>query len=87
MPVTVACGGRSTVFEDFCTSHSTNTEGRYIAMWIDSEEPMEDIEKTWRHLAKVSTVPKWKKPAGAEDDQVLFMTTCMETYILPTALY
>jgi hypothetical protein len=82
MPVTFACGGRSSVFDDFCTEHSSASKGRYVAMWIDSEEPMKDIEKAWLHLANVETVPSWEKPEGAEDDQVLFMTTCMESYIV-----
>lgn len=79
-----ACGGRSTVFEDFCTAHRTN-RGGYVAMWIDSEEPMQDIEAAWKHLAKVTTVATWQRPKGAEDDQVLFMTTCMESWIIADA--
>jgi len=51
-------------------------------MWIDSEAPMTDIEKAWTHLASVTTVPKWDKPNGAIDEQVLFMTTCMETWLI-----
>jgi hypothetical protein len=76
-----ACGGRASVFEDFCTAHRTN-RGGYIAMWIDSEEPMADIEAAWEHLAEVTTVAAWQRPKGAEDDQVLFMTTCMESWIV-----
>jgi len=30
----------------------------------------------------VTTVPQWDRPEGANDDQVLFMTTCMETWIV-----
>ena len=33
-------------------------------------------------MHQVTTVPQWNAPAGAEDDQVLFMTTCMETWIV-----
>lgn len=51
-------------------------------MWIDSEDPMANIDATWAHLAAVTTVSKWAKPTGAQDDQVLFMTTCMETWIV-----
>jgi len=51
-------------------------------MWIDSEEPVEDSDLAWEHLRKVTTVTPWNKPAGAGDDQVLFMTTCMETWIV-----
>lgn len=76
-----ACGGRNAVYADFCTAHRTS-HGGYVAMWIDSEEPMADIEKAWKHLAEVTTVGAWKKPADAMDDQVLFMTTCMETWVV-----
>jgi hypothetical protein len=51
-------------------------------MWLDSEEPVADVEKTWKHLQNVQSVPAWDKPEGASDDQVLFMTTCMETWIV-----
>lgn len=76
-----ACGGRQSVYDDFCTAHASRTAD-YIAMWIDSEDPMTDVEKAWAHLGSVTTVPKWDKPNGATDEQVLFMTTCMETWII-----
>lgn len=80
-PKPVACGGRGAVFERFCTALNAGTCD-YVAMWIDSEEPMSSIEEAWKHLANVTTVPVWQKPDGANDDQVLFMTTCMETWIV-----
>lgn len=43
---------------------------------------LSSIEEAWKHLANVTTVPVWQKPDGANDDQVLFMTTCMETWIV-----
>ena len=76
-----ACGGRGAVFDEFVNHHSSNTAD-YVAMWIDSEEPMENPDAAWEHLRTVTTVPKWAKPQGAQDDQVLFMTTCMETWIV-----
>lgn len=79
-PRLVARGGRSAVYDDFVKEHSHNTAG-YVAMWIDSEEPMANPEAAWEHLRTVETVPPWTKPEGAGDDQVLFMTTCMETWI------
>ena len=48
-------------------------------MLIDSEDPMADIETTWTHLEGRDG---WKKPAGTDDEQVLMMTTCMETWIV-----
>jgi hypothetical protein len=80
-PRLVACGGRGEVYNHFAIQHAQTTEG-YVAMWIDSEEPMADREAAWSHLRSVTTVGKWDQPAGAEDDQVLFMTTCMETWIV-----
>lgn len=80
-PRLVACGGRQAVYGRFVTRHSGGGTG-YVAMWIDSEEPMADIEQAWKHLAEVTSVAVWERPDGAEDDQVLFMTTCMETWIV-----
>lgn len=76
------CGGRAAVFDAFSTAHSTRPKGEYVAMLIDSEEPLADIEAAWKHLQEVETVPRWKKPKGAGDEQVMFMTTCMETWIV-----
>jgi hypothetical protein len=80
MPRLVACGGRTAAYEDFVTKHSTTTHP-YVALWIDSEEPMTDIEGAWAHLTNVTTVARWDRPDGATNEQVLFMTTCMETWI------
>ncbi len=80
-PRLVACGGRGEVYDRFVIEHSKSAEG-YVAMWIDGEEPVAHPNAAWQHLQNVETVPKWTKPAGAQDDQVLFMTTCMETWIV-----
>lgn len=80
-PRLVACGGRSAVHDRFLTAHSTRS-ATYVAMWIDSEEPMTDMEQTWRHLQNVQSVPTWDRPDEASDDQVLLMNTCMETWFV-----
>ena len=80
-PRLVACGGRDDVYRSFYRALRSSVN-RYVAMWIDSEEPMDDIEKAWKHLAEVTTVGAWEKPDDAADNQVLFMTTCMETWIV-----
>ena len=51
----------------------------YVALLIDSEEPLSNIDETWDHLMRRD---RWQRPRGAQDDQVLFMTTCMETWIV-----
>jgi hypothetical protein len=40
---------------------------------------MADIEAAWAHLGRRDN---WTTPAGATDDQVLLMTTCMETLVV-----
>ena len=82
MPRLFACGGRAEVFDTFSIAQTNKRAGEYIGMWIDSEEAMADINSAWNHLQNVTTVPKWVKPVGATDEQVLFMTTCMEAWIV-----
>ena len=48
-------------------------------MLIDSEDPVADIKETWAHLKQRDG---WDKPEGAENEQVLLMVTCMETWIV-----
>lgn len=79
MPRLVACGGREAVFDDFQSAHKSKSSGDYVAMLIDSEDPLTDLDAAWEHLKKRDG---WEKPADATDGQVLFMTTCMETWIV-----
>lgn len=78
MPRLVACGSRGTTYNDFSIAHANASAGHYVAMLVDSEDPVEGIENCWRHLNRHN---KWKTPSGADDEQVLLMTTCMETWI------
>ena len=50
MPRLVACGGRGVVFEDFKTAYASAGANDFIAMLIDSEDPVADSEATWVHL-------------------------------------
>ncbi len=79
MPRLVACGGRGAAFDDFLTAHRTDIAGEYVALLIDSEDPMTDTEAAWAHL-KVRD--GWDQPCGVGDAHVLLMTTCMETWII-----
>lgn len=74
-PHLVACGGRDAAFEHFRTG--MNDEA-FVALLVDSEEPVVR-ESQWEHLRERDN---WVKPQGATDDQVLLMTTCMETWIV-----
>ena len=77
MPKLVACGGRGNAFHRFSTAHIDGKENAILL--VDSEDPIVDIEKTWHHL---KLRDNWDKPNGAQDKQVLLMTTCMETWII-----
>jgi hypothetical protein len=82
MPQLIACGGRGNAFKQFKNAlHKTDPKTMFITMWIDSEDPVSDIEKTWLHL-KNRKGDDWDKPDNATDEHVLFMTTCMETLIV-----
>ena len=76
-PRIVPCGSRNAAFDASKTAHKQDVLV-YVALWVDSEDPIEDIEKTWQHL-KVRD--QWERPVGATDEQVFSMTTCMETWI------
>jgi hypothetical protein len=79
MPRLVACGGRSAAYHSFVRAHRNARADSFIALLVDSEDSVADIEATWAHL---SARNGWTKPRGAEDEQVLLMTTCMETWIV-----
>jgi hypothetical protein len=77
-PRLVARGGRHAVYGRFVTRHSAGG-ANFVALWIDSEDTPADLETAWTHL---KSRDGWDQPAGAEDEQVLFMTTCMETWLV-----
>ena len=75
----IACGGRGEARNDFLLAHAAAAGDHYVALLIDSEEPVSCISQTWKHLEDYSN---WKRPPGARDNQVLFMTRCMETWVV-----
>lgn len=78
MPRITPCGARGNALKDFKTAHRSADKSDFIALLIDSEDPVDDIEATWKHLKDRD---QWDRPSGATDEQVLFMTTTMETWI------
>lgn len=77
LPRVIPCGSRSDAYNDFVTALSDPDDN--ILLLVDSEDPISDIEKTWEHLNRRDG---WAKPEGAEDQDALFMTTCMETWLV-----
>ena len=78
LPRLVACGGRTQAYDDFTIAHAQNALPDYVALLIDSEDPVPNINEPWNHLRDRD---EWNAPPGARNDQVLLMTTCMETWI------
>ena len=76
-PRLVACGGREQAFDRFKTALKL-AQYDYIGLWIDSEDPVSATDEAWGYLAKRD---RWARPEVASNDQVLFMVTCMETWI------
>ena len=81
MPALVACGARSDAYDDFKTADAKAASGDFIGLLVDSEEPVADVEQTWQHVAQ-GAVDNWPKPSGATEEQLMFMTTSMETWIV-----
>ncbi len=79
MPKLTASGGRDSVYNDFKTAHAGASSQDYIAMLVDSEDTVKDVHSPWAHLHQLGG---WSVPTGATDEQVLLMTTCMETWIV-----
>lgn len=79
MPRIVACGARSATFDNFKIALGLVEDIEFVAMLIDSEQPLSNLDAPWRHLAEHEG---WQRPLAAFDEQVLFMTTCMETWIV-----
>jgi hypothetical protein len=50
LPRLTARGGRDAVFGNFQTGHATKGNSGYVALLIDSEEPLGDLEAAWQHL-------------------------------------
>ncbi|MBI4747910.1 MAG: DUF4276 family protein [Acidobacteria bacterium] len=78
LPTLKPCGGRHRAFDQFKTEVKKSNYD-FVGLWIDSEDPLDDLEATWEHLLNRDN---WEKPEDATDGQVLFMTTCMETWIV-----
>lgn len=79
-PAVDLMGGRRAVYETFVIRHANARVGEYVALWVDSEDPVADMEKPWDHLEQRKD-DGWNRPAGATDEQALLMVTCMETWI------
>ncbi len=79
LPRLVACGGRERAFDEFKTALAHLKSGDLVLLWVDSEDPIANIEDPWTHL---KSRDDWDRPNEASNEHVLLMTTCMETWIV-----
>lgn len=79
-PRIVAKGSRTEAFNALKTGLNDPTLD-VVFLLIDSEDPVENNEKTWEHLAN-RRGDQWVKPENASDKHILFMTTAVETWVL-----
>ena len=79
MPRLKACGSRQRAYDNFVTLYERQPSPDYIALLIDSEDPVANINEPCQHLNRRDG---WQIPECARDDQVLLMVTCMETWIV-----
>jgi len=77
MPRIVACGGRRTAYDDFCTALGIASASDYPLLLVDSESPVQG--EPWPHL---EARDRWPRPQGASDDQAQLMVVCMESWVL-----
>ena len=83
-PRIIPCGSRDNAYDNFKTAYEQG-KTTYVALLVDSEDPVADLNKPWEHLHNRDN--KWGRPKDAKgdeatDDQVFLMTTCMETWIV-----
>ena len=81
MPTIRARGGRNQAFDSFVNAFSRASDSEMVMLLVDSEDPVRDrdINRTWEHLNRRDN---WQRPNGADDEDVLMMTTSMETWII-----
>ena len=76
MPRLVACGGRQEAYDRLAGQDFGS--GEYLALWVDSEQPVKSLNKPWAHVQQHD---RWKKPPGATDDNLLLVVTCLESWL------
>ncbi len=81
MPRVIACGGRKSAYDDFCTALEIAEAEEFIVLLVDSEDPIQDGIDPWIHLA-AREGDGWAKPSAAENDNAHLMVQCMETWFL-----
>lgn len=78
MPRIVACGGRQSAYESFCTAVAPAPNPDTAHLLVDAEGPV-STEDPWVHLRACDG---WSKPDGTTSDQCHLMVQLMESWFL-----
>lgn len=79
MPQVIACGGRNSAFDRFCTALESRRPEEFIVLLVDSEDKVAEGSGPWLHL---STRDGWERPNEATDENAHLMVQCMEAWFL-----
>ena len=81
LPRVVPGGGRKQTYDDFCTAFGNASDGAFVVLLVDSEDPVGEGVGSWTHLRNRQG-DGWDRPAGATDDHAHLMVQCMEAWFL-----
>jgi len=86
-PRVIACGGRRRAYDQFTDAIEHGEKDVWLL--VDAEEipSVGTDESPWDHV-KTRQGDGWTRPGNADDDQLHFMSVCMETWLIadPSAL-
>jgi hypothetical protein len=79
-PKIIACGGRSTAFNDFRKALKKGKKDEHYLLLVDSEAPVTNPSK-WQHVY-LGQGDNWAKPDNATEEHLHFMVECMEAWFM-----
>lgn len=79
-PKLVACGSRQDAYSDFCAALSSG-DGETCLLLVDAEDVISNSASPWQHVQN-RPGDNWRRPAGAQDEQLHFMAVCMESWLI-----
>ncbi len=80
-PRVIVCGGRKNAYDQF--RHAQEAGDAEASLLVDAEAlpALEPHDSPWDHVKK-RLGDGWERPPNATDDQLHFMTVCMETWLI-----
>ena len=79
LPTVVRCGDRANAFRRFSAAVREAGSDELPVLLVDSEGPVRQGQSTWEYLRDNA---KWRRPAGADDNQAHLMVQAMEAWLI-----